>query len=116
MPIAAATPGVCRASFTAASGTPPFGALITRSASWRSRAWLAVSVAWVVPENSRVQAIATLSTIGVIAEATRRGAVRVAAVARNPLTGDILATRRPGTIAATRATSGPRHAAATTRT
>src|SRR4051812_38036655 len=30
-------------------------------------------------------------------------------MARNPLTGDILATRRPGTIAATRATSGPRH-------
>ena len=115
IPTAAATPGVRRASVTVASGTPA-GAVTTRSASWRSRAWSAVSASCVVPENSSVQPIATLSTSGVIAEATRRGAVLVAAVARKPPTGEILATRRPGTTEAARATSGPRHAAATTRT
>ena len=107
---------MCRArSCTAASGTPPgalSGELGQLAVVCLPRGRVALGRAG---EQQRA-AIATVSTIGVIADATRRGAVRVAAVARKPPTGESRATRRPGTTDAARATSGPSNATATTST
>ncbi len=74
-------------------------------------------MAWsvVVVLNSRVQLMATVSTMGVLADENRRVAVPRFAEARKPPTGDSAASDGATRRAATRATIGPRKPTATTR-
>src|ERR671926_151707 len=68
----------------------------------------------VVLLNSRVQLIATESTIGVLAEEKRRVAAPRFADARNPPTGESAASGGPTSLATTRATIGPKKPTAST--
>src|SRR5215216_7676119 len=69
----------------------------------------------VVELNSSVQLKPTVSISGVLADENRRVAVRRFADARKPPTGDIRASGGPRTVAANRATIGPRKPTAATR-
>src|SRR5436305_9946800 len=69
----------------------------------------------VVVLNSSVQLMATVSTMGVLAEEKSRVAAPRFADARKPPTGETAASGGPTTRAATRATIGPRKPTATTR-
>ena len=73
--------------------------------------------AWsiVVELNSSVQLMATVSIRGVLADEKRRAAVRRFADARKPPTGARRANGGPSTLAARRATTGPRKPTAATR-
>ena len=109
------TPGVARASASAAAGSPgPALVMASSPARPACRCWV---TAWsmVVELNSRVQLRATVSISGVLADEKRRVAVRRFADARKPPTGESRASGGPSTPAATRATIGPRKPTATTR-
>ena len=109
------TPGVARASASAAAGRPG-PALVMASCPDRPacRCWV---TAWsmVVVLNSSVQLIATVSTSGVLADEKRRVAAPRFAEARKPPTGESAASGGASSRAATRATIGPRKPTATTR-
>src|SRR3954470_10306022 len=93
------TPGIVRASASAAAGRP--GPLLVIASSPERPAWRSCETAWsmVVLLNSSVQLIATESTSGVLADEKRRVAVLRFEDARNPLTGASAASgggRAPG--------------------
>ena len=89
------TPGVARASASAAAGRP--GPVLVMASSPDRPACRCWVTAWsmVVALNSRVQLMATVSTSGVLADEKRRVAVRRFADARKPPTGESARERRP---------------------
>lgn len=105
-PTAVETPGVAAAR-AVASEARPAGAETMWSAVTASRSWCAITRSSLVCMKTSVEEKAMASTIGVIAEASRREFVRELAAASEP---DAPATRsgRPMTAAQIRAISGPR--------
>ena len=109
------TPGVARASLSAAVGSP--GPAVVR-ASWpvspACLCWV-MACSMVVVLNRSVQLMATVSTSGVLAEEKRRAAVRRLAEARKPPTGESAPSAGPSSRAITYTKIGPRKPTATTR-
>lgn len=97
--VTAMPPSVERGSVTTWSASSP------ASCCWR------VARSWLVCRKTRVEEKAMASTIGVIAEASRRAWVRELAAASRPA-GPVARSGRPNTAAQARATSGPSRATA----
>src|SRR6476661_2154679 len=109
------TPGVARTSASAAGGRPGPALVIASLLVIAASRWALAAWSIVVVLNSSVQLIATVRTIGVLADEKRRVAVARFAEARKPPTGDSEASAGASSRAAAWATTGPRKPTASTR-